>query len=109
MQPSYDQKHFPAELRRNRLLPVASGQGHAGAVTMNTDATIYMADFDGGHAEDYELPEGRGAFVYVTKGALRINDTRLAAKEQARIAGERRLNLTADDETSFILIDVPMR
>jgi redox-sensitive bicupin YhaK (pirin superfamily) len=108
LQPSYDQKHFPAELRRNRLLPVASGQGHDGAVTMNTDATIYMADFDGGQATDYELTDGRGAFVYVTEGTLRVNDTRLAAKEQARIAGERRLNLMADEKTSFILIDVPL-
>jgi redox-sensitive bicupin YhaK (pirin superfamily) len=106
--PSYDQKHFPADARRNHLLPVASGQGHTGAVTMHTDAAIYMADFDGGQTTDYELADGRGAFVYVTSGALRINETRLAAKEQARIAGERRLNLTADDETSFILIDVPL-
>ena len=107
-QPSYDQKHFPADVRRNHLLPVASGQGHTGAVTMHTDAVIYMADFDNAQTTDYELTEGRGAFVYVTSGALRINDTRLAAKEQARIAGDRRLNLTAEDEASFILIDVPL-
>src|SRR6185369_16427321 len=108
LQPSYDQKHFAAEARRNQLLPVASGQGLNGTVTMNTDATIYMADFEAHHATDYELPEGRGAFIYVTGGELQINDARLAAKEQARIKGEQRLHLAADDKASFILIDVPL-
>jgi redox-sensitive bicupin YhaK (pirin superfamily) len=75
---------------------------------MNTDATIYMADFEANHATDYELPEGRGAFIYVTGGELQINDARLAAKEQARIEGEQRLHLAADDKASFILIDVPL-
>ena len=108
LEPSYDQKHFAAQARRNQLLPVASGQGLPGAVTMNTDATIYMADFDAGHATDYDLADGRGAFIYVTGGELQINDARLAAKEQARIEGEQLLRLTADEKASFILIDVPL-
>lgn len=106
--PSYDQKLFAAEARRNQLLAVASGQGLPGAVTMHSDATIYMADFEAGHETDYDLPDGRGAFIYMTGGELRINDARLAAKEQARIKGERRLHLAAEDRASFILIDVPL-
>ncbi|HJQ27355.1 MAG TPA: pirin family protein [Blastocatellia bacterium] len=109
LQPSYDQKRFGTEARRNRLLAVASGQTADGAVTMHTDATIYMADFDAGQASDYELAEGRGAFIYVTEGRLQVNGTQLAAKEQARITGERRLQLSADDQASFIFIDVPLR
>jgi redox-sensitive bicupin YhaK (pirin superfamily) len=108
LQPSYDQKHFAAEARRNRLQPVASGQGLADVVTMNTDATIYLADFDAAHATDYELADGRGAFIYVTEGDLRVNDARLGAKEQARIEGVRRLHLAAGEKANFILIDVPM-
>jgi quercetin 2,3-dioxygenase len=108
LSPSYDQKRFDAEARRNRLLPVASGQGADGAVTMHTEATIYIADFDAGHTADYELGEGRGAFVYVTDGRLQVNDAEFAAKEQARITGERRLQLTANDKAGFILIDVPL-
>jgi redox-sensitive bicupin YhaK (pirin superfamily) len=108
LEPSYDQKHFTAEARHNRLLPVASGQGLGDAVTVHADATVYMADFDAGHATDYELPNGRGAFLYVTEGGLQVNDAKLAAKEQARIEGERRLRLAADDRASFILIDVPL-
>src|ERR1700759_169392 len=93
LQPSYDQKQFTAEARRNQLLPVASGQGKEGAVTMHTDATIYMADFDAGHAVDFELTEKRGAFIYVTQGELSINGERYAAKDQARIVGATALRL----------------
>lgn len=106
--PSYDQKHFAAEARRNRLLAVASGQGLADAVTVHTDATIYVADFEANHATDYALGDGRGAFIYVTEGSLLVNAVRLEAKEQARIAGESRLHLAADNKASFILIDVPL-
>lgn len=108
LQPGYDQKSFSTDARKNRLLPVASGQGLEGAVTFHTDSTIYMADFDAGHGVDFELKDSRGVFVYVTKGDLGINDARLTTKDQARIEQIESLRLEAYDDTSFILIDVPM-
>jgi quercetin 2,3-dioxygenase len=105
--PSYDQRSFSAEERKNRLLPVASGQTSAGAVTLNTDATIYMADFDAGHSVQFPVKESRGVFIYVTSGDLGINGERLNTKDQARITDVDTLTLEAYDNTSFILIDVP--
>jgi redox-sensitive bicupin YhaK (pirin superfamily) len=108
LQPSYDQKSFSLDAQKNHLLPVASGQGVKDVVTFHTDATIYMADFDAGHAIDYEVKDSRGVFVYVTQGDLGINDARLTTKDQARIHEAGKLQLEAYDNTRFILIDVPM-
>jgi len=108
LKPSYDQKSFSTDARKNNLLPVASGQGLPDTVTFHTDSTIYLADFDAGHSIDFEAKQSRGVFVYVTKGDLGINDARLMTKDQARIEQEGLLRLTAYDNTSFILIDVPM-
>ncbi|HKP88264.1 MAG TPA: pirin family protein [Blastocatellia bacterium] len=108
LRPSYDQKSFPKEARKNLLLPVASGQGLKDVVTFHTDSTIYMTDFDAGHGVDFEAKDSRGVYVYVTKGDLGINDARLTTKDQARIEREGALRLTAYDDTSFVLIDVPM-
>jgi len=108
LQPSYDQKSFSLDAQKNHLLPVASGQGVKDVVTFHTDATIYMADFDAGHAIDYEVKDSRGVFVYVTQGDLGINDARLTTKDQARIHEAGKLQLEAYDNTKFILIDVPM-
>jgi redox-sensitive bicupin YhaK (pirin superfamily) len=109
LKPSYDQRSFSLEARKNRLLPVASGQGLPDAVTLHTDATIYMADFDAGHSVHFPIKDSRGVFVYVTSGDLGINDERLTTKDQARIATVGALKLEAYDETSFVLIDVPAR
>ncbi len=108
LQPSYDQKSFSLDAQKNQLLPVASGQGLNDVVTIHTDSTIYMANFDAGHHIDFEVKNSRGAFVYVTKGDLGINDERLLTKDQARITQEGVLRLEAYDDTSFILIDVPV-
>src|SRR6185436_14389719 len=108
LQPSYDQQSFSLDAQKNRLLPVASGQGLKDVVTFHTDATIYLADFDAGHAIDYDVKDGRGVFVYVTQGDLGIGDARLTTKDQARIQTAGKLQLEAYDNTRFILIDVPM-
>jgi redox-sensitive bicupin YhaK (pirin superfamily) len=109
LKPSYDQRSFSADERKNRLLLVASGQTSADAVSLNTDATIYMSDFDAGHIVHFPVKDSRGVFVYVTSGDLGINDERLTTKDQARITDVDRLKLEAYDDTSFILIDVPAR
>jgi len=107
LKPSYDQKSFAEESRKNRLLAVASGQGLEGAVTFHTDATIYMSDLEAGHSIDFATDPSRRVFVYVTKGDLGINDERLSTKDQARIMMDGQLKLEAYDDTSFILIDAP--
>lgn len=105
--PSYDQRSFEPESRKNRLLAVASGHGAADTVAIHTDSTIYMADLDAGNSVDYEMSDARGVFVYVTSGDLGINEARLTTKDQARINNEGVLRLEAYDDTSLILIDVP--
>ena len=109
LKPSYDQRSFSVDKRKNRLLPVASGQTSADAVRLNTDATIYLSDFDAGHIVHFPVKDSRGVFVYVTSGDLGINDERLTTKDQARITDVDGLKLEAYDDTSFILIDVPAR
>jgi redox-sensitive bicupin YhaK (pirin superfamily) len=111
LEPSYDQKRFAVASRLNQLHPVASGQKSApepgNIVSLHTGATIYLAKFEKEFATDYALKRGRGAFVYVTDGALQINDTHLGPNDQARIAELDRLQITALEDASFILIDVP--
>jgi len=107
LQPSYDQKSYDPASWKNRLLPVASGQGLHGAVTFHTYASIYRSEMDQGAGLDFKTADTRRIFVYVTSGALEINGERMGEKDQARIDLEDRLVLQADEKTDFILIDVP--
>jgi quercetin 2,3-dioxygenase len=107
LKPGYDQKSFADAPLKNRLLPVASGQGLSDVVTFHTDATIYLSDLDAGNAVDLKTDDSRRVFVYVTKGDLGINGERLTTKDQARIAMDGEIKIEAYDDTSFILIDAP--
>ena len=107
LEPSYDQKTFSADQWKNRLFPLASGQGKPDTVTFNTDATIYRCELDGGQTITCDGTSGRRLFIYLKKGSLRVDDSMMEKKDQARIDAEEPLSINALTDSDFILIDVP--
>lgn len=105
--PSYDQKAFAPQDWRNRLLPVASGRGLDGAVTLGADATIHRCALDRGREVDLPEAARRRTFVYLTSGRLSVGGQELAAADQARIEGGEPLVLRALEQAEFVLIDLP--
>jgi redox-sensitive bicupin YhaK (pirin superfamily) len=105
--PSYDQRRFVTSEWRNRLLPVASGQGLQDVVTFHTDSTIYRADLDHNHALTFKTTDLRRIFLYILKGSLVVNGRHLGHNDQARIDLEHKITITASGDSSFVLIDVP--
>jgi len=104
--PSYEQKEFTEDDFRNVLFPIASGQNHAGAVSFHTNAAIYRSLLDARRQLEHRTSPHRKLFVYLTSGRLQVNGEVLAARDQARLDGVERLELKADQDTDFILIDV---
>ena len=107
LSPSYDQLSFSPEQWKNRLLPVASGQGLPGVVSFHTDATVYRANFDHNHTIKFKTTDSRRLFLYLSSGALDVNGKHLRHNDQARVDLEETVTLTATGDTGFILIDVP--
>lgn len=107
LEPSYDQKSFSSDQWHNTLLPVASGQGCENAVTFHTDATIYRSKLDERRNLTFENAPKRRVFIYVTDGELLIDGVVLSKADQARIDTERTIDLIAQTDTEFVLIDVP--
>jgi redox-sensitive bicupin YhaK (pirin superfamily) len=107
LEPSYDQRTFSADAWRNRLLPVASGQGFDDVVTINTAATIYRGQIDAGSKLNFANTAGRRVFVYLMRGEMRVDGLTLYKEDQARVDTEKPLVLEADSEAEFILVDVP--
>jgi redox-sensitive bicupin YhaK (pirin superfamily) len=107
LSPSYEQRRFQPGDYENRLLPIASGRGHSGAVSINADAAIYRARMDGRVDLAHPAATDRKVFVYVTSGALFLDGLPLGAKDQARIGSAESVTFTAEGDTDFIVIDVP--
>jgi len=104
--PGYEQKHFAADERHNRLRLVASRDGRDGSLTVHQEADLYASVLDDGHSVGHELAPGRRAWIQVVRGSLNVNGTQLAGGDGAAIAGTSRLSLAAAAETEFLLFDM---
>ena len=105
-EPSYEQRPFPAELRRERLLSVITPDGRDGSLRVNQDVAIFATALAAGQAVDHGLAPGRHAWTQVTRGVLDLNGHRLRAGDGAAISDEQRLELSAVDEAEALLFDL---
>jgi redox-sensitive bicupin YhaK (pirin superfamily) len=107
LNPSYDQRSYHSENWKNRLFPVASGQGVPGSVSFHTDATIYRCALEAEKKVVHNETAGRRIFLYLTDGRVSINGASLKATDQARIDIEESVVIQAQQPSELILIDVP--
>jgi redox-sensitive bicupin YhaK (pirin superfamily) len=106
-EPSYEQKDLSSAPRTNTLLPVVSGKNIDGALTIHSDSIIYVSELEEGNTIDYAIEAERHGILYVNEGKLDINGETYAAKDQSRIDGEEKLVISAPENSSFILLDLP--
>ena len=85
LEPSYEQKKFPAEGRRGRLQLLASREANHGSVKIHQDAALYTALLETGQSVEHSLAPGRGAWIQVARGQVEVNGTSLAAGDGAAI------------------------
>ena len=106
--PGYEVKKYDPSLWFNKLYPLASGQISANdSLKINVDAAIYRCDLDAGNCVTIESNSRRKIFIYVTSGALALEDEILHAKDQARTTAEQSFVIMAKERADFILIDIP--
>lgn len=104
--PRYDQKHFTPDTRRNVLRLVASHDGRDGSIRVNQDMSLYASLLDESKSVTHTLAKGRGAWLQLIKGELRVNDATLAAGDGIAIEDEASLTITATRSAEFLLFDL---
>ena len=104
--PSYEQKAFSEEERRDRLRLVASPDARDGSVTVHQDVDMYSALLGEGKAVSHELARGRHAWLHVARGKLRLGDQVLGAGDGAGLSDEPRLELTGVEPAEIVLFDL---
>jgi redox-sensitive bicupin YhaK (pirin superfamily) len=50
---------------------------------------------------------GTHAYLFVAKGEVTVNGEKLAEGDQARAAGEKKLDIRAEKDSELLLIDLP--
>jgi redox-sensitive bicupin YhaK (pirin superfamily) len=104
---SVQQRQYTEADRRGRLLQIMGPAGEDG-LDLAQGARVLVSRLEDGGGVRHGLGAGRGGYLYVLDGDLRLGDETLAAGDAAKLAGPEELQLTAATATELILINVPL-
>jgi hypothetical protein len=106
LEPSYEQRHFPLEERRNRWKLIAAESGRDGAIPIYQRADLYTAVLDEGAEVEHRTGEGRKLWLQVGRGEVEMNGTVLRDGDGAAVSGETRLTVKANAPAEVLLFDM---
>lgn len=104
--PSYDQRRFSEEERRGRLRLIAAPDGADGALRIGQDARVYASLLGEGDEIRHALEPGRGAWVQVARGGVRVNGRDLNEGDGAVIEDEPEVHLQGSGPAEVLLFDL---
>jgi redox-sensitive bicupin YhaK (pirin superfamily) len=107
IEPSYEEKRFPAEEKRGRLRLIASPDRAEGSVLIHQDARVYAGLVDGKESIDFKVSRGRRIYVHVARGAVTVNDVALQAGDALKLMGTDRLALRDGRNSEVLVFDLP--
>lgn len=104
--PSYTEWHpDPATAKAPKVL-VISPDGREGSATIGQDAEVFRLRLDHGQSTTHELREGRGAWIQVVKGSLRVNGDTLHAGDAASSEAPGQWIIDASEPAEALLFDL---
>jgi quercetin 2,3-dioxygenase len=111
LKPSWDQKKFGKDERKDRLLPVIvpENAGNGGALRIHQDASIYVSSLGKGSKVEHSLAPGRKAYVFVIEGSASLSGNAMGTRDAAKVEQESQISITASEPTELILLDLPER
>lgn len=106
IEPSYEQRQFTEEDRKGRLRVVASPDGADGSVTVNTDARIFAALLRPEDSVTHEIADGRGVWVQVVRGNIRLDDEVLSEGDGATVEQQASIQIEGESDSEILLFDL---
>jgi len=109
LRPSWEQKRYSKDDRKNKLLPVIGpkGSNQKDRLVISQDATFYISSLEKDSDLSYKVGNGRLAYLFVIQGRISLNGKALNIRDTAQIENEN-MSIKAKDETEIILIDLPV-
>lgn len=112
-QPRYDQAAFPPAQREGRFVRVAGGlrasdagaaRSADGALMIHQDADVYLVRLGVGTSVSHPLRPGRGAYVHVIAGRVRLGQATLEQGDAAQIEAAPALELIGEAPGTEVLL-----
>lgn len=108
--PRYQQITLDVADRHNKLQQVLSPNPEDDGVWIHQDAWFHMGNFDAGTTANYQLKKsGNGLYVFVIKGSIEIARQTLETRDGLGIADFDTLDIKANQDSEFLLMEIPMK
>jgi len=107
LEPGYEEKHFSAGEKLNRLRLIASQDAREGSLLVHQDVSLYASLLQQGRTLNYVLGEDRSAYLQLARGRLELNGEILLAGDAAKLEQVGQMVLLADEDAEFLLFDMP--
>lgn len=105
-EPTYDQRHFSDEDKRNRLCLLATDQAGADALIIRSDAQLYSCVLDTGKSVEHRFEPGRAGWLQLVSGELEVNGIGLLVGDGIAITEEKSLSITAKHTSEFVFYNI---
>jgi len=106
LEPSYEQKNFPADEKAGKLRVIASRDAREGSVKINQDARLYVSLLKPGEEVEHQFGTKRHGWLQVAKGAVELNGQKLAAGDGAAISDEEGIKIKGTTDSEVLLFDL---
>ncbi len=106
LEPTYAQRSFPKNDRRNRWQIVVSADGRDNSLTIHQDAILSIAELEQGRQLEIALNEKRHGYLHLAYGAVRLGENTLRAGDAITWADSRRIIVEALEESQLLLFDL---
>jgi quercetin 2,3-dioxygenase len=104
--PGHEQRRFSVAERKGRLCMIASPGGIQGSLKIHQDAVLYSGLFEAGQRVVYALDQGRGTWLHVISGEVKMSTITLGAGDGAGISEEAAVEFLVQEETEVLLLDL---
>jgi redox-sensitive bicupin YhaK (pirin superfamily) len=107
IEPSYEEKSFPAAEKRGRLKLIVSPNRAEDSLLIHQDARLYAGLFDGAEQADLTVESGRRIYVHVARGSLSANGVALEAGDALKVTDKTVLRLEGGLNAEVLVFDLP--
>ena len=105
--PRYDTLDLTPESKDGKLSLFLSPDGRQGSLKTNADADVYAATLTGTQAINFDVAEGRSAWVQVARGSLFVNDQELRPGDGLAVRTAGALQFARGMDAEILLFDLP--
>ena len=106
LEPSYEQKAFTEDERRDQLRLIASEDGREDTVQIHQDVSLFASILPAGAKVERAMNEQRYAWIQVARGAVNVNGERADQGDGVVAIGESSLRIRAEEDAEILLFDL---